>query len=238
MDFAIALVGLAVIGGVGLIVYMIRSPAKPHEPTGQRSIAEEEKIRIEGELFSCKDERDRLKAERESLASALQEIKKEDSELRDQISRLKEWYGKNQEALEKVKKENLDLKDKLVSQEKGITEHITHVGNLNKELKEAKGKIDYLEKENKELLQKIKAPGQGETLPKPQAPAAASPTHEPRAKEDKKPESDEAPPTAPERKEINIKPQPTPPAPIPPAAPHPKEEKKSETPDKPKNPEE
>lgn len=202
MDFAVIVVLLMAAAGIGLIIYMLKTPAKQDSSRGGIIMfPEEDKLKLDSEISALKDEREKLKSECENFKNELQETKKEDSDLRDQVSRLKEWYAKNQEALAKAQKENLDLKDKLTHQEKGITEQVSFTGNLNKELKEAKEKLEYLEKENKDLTEKIKAFTEGASTNKkqPQTPVQPPtlPQEKNKADETKKPrdEKEQEPPS-------------------------------------------
>lgn len=118
---------------------------------------EESKISgLENQIISLKAELVRLSAEYVKAQDELEVTKKQGSDLREELSRQKEWYNREQAELGKVKKDNLVIKESLINKEKDLESEFSLNLNLNNELKEAKQRLESLEKENREMSDKIR----------------------------------------------------------------------------------
>ena len=118
---------------------------------------EESKISgLENQIISLKAELERLSAEYVKAQDELEVTKKQESDLREELNRQKEWYTRDQLELEKLKKENAAFKESLISKEKDLESEFSLNLNLNNELKEAKGRLESLEKINREMSEKIR----------------------------------------------------------------------------------
>ena len=105
---------------------------------------------LEEQLFSQKDESEKLRAEHVGLMEELEATRKREEALREELIRQKDWYDKKVEELDKLKNDYFPLKTKL---EKELSEDV----DLNREIKERDAIIDALKKTNKEMADEIQA---------------------------------------------------------------------------------
>ncbi len=104
---------------------------------------------LEEQLFSQKDEADRLRAEHVGLVEELEATKKREDSLREELIRQKDWYDKKVDELDKLKNEYIPTKTKL---EKELSEDV----DLNRMIMERDQIIESLKKENKELSDQLR----------------------------------------------------------------------------------
>lgn len=145
----------SIILGALVIISPNKSSQKPNqqkEPDQQKGPTDDsQKVLIstlEEQLFSAKDELEKIKAEYVNIQEEVGVVKKRELDLREELMRQKDWYDKKVEEFEKLKNDYLPLKNKL---EKEISEDI----NLNKEIQEKDGIIESLKKKNQELADQV-----------------------------------------------------------------------------------
>lgn len=162
MSMMSILIWMLILASVLLGVLIVTSPNKSSQkkvqqsdPVPQNNLQESSQkaliSSLEEQLFSAKDELDKIRAELANTQGEFEVTKKRELNLREELIRQKDWYDKKVEELGKLKNDYLPLKNKL---EKEMSQDL----NLNIEIKEKDAIIESLKKKNKELSGDIQGP--------------------------------------------------------------------------------
>lgn len=144
---------------LGVLVFMSPNKSKKesnqqNDPVSQKGTIEDSQkaliLTLEDQLFSAKDELEKVKAACVNIQQELEVSKKRELDLREELMRQKDWYDKKVNELDALKNDYFPIKDKL---DKEISQDL----NLNKEIKEKDSVIEALKKSNEELTVQIRS---------------------------------------------------------------------------------
>jgi small GTP-binding protein len=128
------------------------------ESKEQEIASKVEKIaKLQEQIQALQGEIESTSKERERIDSELSVAKRRESELQNELTRREEWVNKNNEDYQKIRDKQVDAEKQLIGKEKELQEEFTKNVNLTRELREARERIESLEKDTKEKSDSIEA---------------------------------------------------------------------------------
>jgi len=134
-----------------------QSKLKPKIKKEEKTTADESLIlKLQNQISLLKGQLEKAKSDYSKIQNEIREKNERESDLKDELSKQIEWCKRNEFELEKLKKDYLRLKDELVNKEKDLESKISLNLNLDRELSEKKQTLESLERQNRELSDKIR----------------------------------------------------------------------------------